>query len=135
LRAEMTEAGDPLSAALEAAALDVGLPRVAHDHGDVEDLVGLEGAITEEHPVMPARREARPTRPVRPPAPPRAEAPVVNPDVAVGPEAGSSPAESAADGERRAQRRRGRRGGRRNRPSGGSSTDGSSNGSGAPSGE
>jgi len=135
LRAEMTEAGDPLSAALEAAANDVGLPRVAHDHGDVEDMVATEGAITEEHPIMPARREQRPTRPVRPPAPPRAEAPAVAPDVAKASDAAPAPAESAAEGERRAQRRRGRRGGRRNRPSGGSSGDGSTNGSSAPSGE
>jgi cell fate regulator YaaT (PSP1 superfamily) len=135
LRAEMTEAGDPLSAALEAAALDVTVPRVAHDHADVEEMVGIEGAITEEHPVMPARREARPTRPVRPPPPPRAETPLAVPDAAVAPEAGPVPTESAAEGERRAQRRRGRRGGRRNRPSGGNSGDGSTSGSSAPSGE
>ncbi|MEO5817307.1 MAG: regulatory iron-sulfur-containing complex subunit RicT [Gemmatimonadaceae bacterium] len=145
LRAEMTEAGDPLSASLEAAALDVSLPRVAHEHSDSEDMMGMEGAITEEHPVVQVRRESRPvrpTRPVRPPAPPaltaqsRAEAaPVATPDVVGAPDAASAPSESAAEGERRAQRRRGRRGGRRNRPSGGASTDGSTGGSDAPSGE
>ncbi|MEO8336867.1 MAG: regulatory iron-sulfur-containing complex subunit RicT, partial [bacterium] len=141
LRAEMTEAGDPLSAALEAAANDVSAPRAAHDHGDAEDAVGMDGAITEEHPVVQVRREARPqrpTRPVRPPAPAHADAAsVMVPDVAVVPEAepAVAPAETAAEGERRAQRRRGRRGGRRNRPSGGTSADGSTNGSGAPDGE
>jgi cell fate regulator YaaT (PSP1 superfamily) len=143
LRAEMTEAGDPLSSALEAAALDASLPRIASTHDDVDEMVAIEGAITEEHPVVIARREARParpTRPVRPPAPPRVEAPPVAPtlpsaDVVVAPEAAPAPVESAAEGERRAQRRRGRRGGRRNRPSGGTGSDGSTSGSSAPSGE
>jgi cell fate regulator YaaT (PSP1 superfamily) len=140
LRAEMTEAGDPLSQALEAAALDVSAPRVAHDHGDIEDMVVIEGAITEEHPVVQLRRESRPvrpTRPVRAPAPPRAEQPVEVPEAPAVSQSSPAPTEAAAaaEGERRAQRRRGRRGGRRNRPSGGNGSDGSTNGSGAPSGE
>jgi cell fate regulator YaaT (PSP1 superfamily) len=138
LRSEMAEAGDPLSMALEAAALDVTVPRMAHDHADVDDMIGMEGAITEEHAVVQVRRESRPARPTRPVRPPAARVETPPPtvtDVAAAPEGEAAPAESAAEGERRAQRRRGRRGGRRNRPSGGTSTDGSTNGSSAPSGE
>ncbi len=139
LRAEMTEAGDPLSASLEAAARDVTVSRVAHDHFDAEDTVGLEGAVTEEHPVVQLKREprpARPTRPVHSPQAPRADAPpVAMTDVVAAPEGAPEAPESAAEGERRAQRRRGRRGGRRNRPSGGTGGDGSTNGSSTPAGE
>ena len=134
LREEMATAGDPLSAALEAAALDASLPRVVSEHAEADE---MEGSVTEEHPIVPARREARParpTRPVRAPSPPRAEAPPAAVQPVSAPEVAAAPTDAAGEVERRVQRRRGRRGGRRNRPSGGSN-DGSTNGSSAPSGE
>jgi cell fate regulator YaaT (PSP1 superfamily) len=159
LRAEMTEAGDPLAASLEAASLeaasleaaslemaprDASSARGSAEQTEVDDLVEIGSAITEEHPIVPTRPVRSPERgahSLRSSAPPRtieptgtsSDAPtsdVVNPSDDALPAA-----ESAADGEHRTQRRRGRRGGRRNRPSGGNpSSDGTSNGGSAPSG-
>ncbi|MFI5257835.1 MAG: stage 0 sporulation family protein [Gemmatimonadales bacterium] len=111
LRAEMAAAGDPLAAALEAAALatPVALP-AAHEPRDdsPDDLVELEA------PERPrASRPSRPGRPSRPDRPPSAP-----PSTVVAEPAPSENASEAAASERPGQRRRGRRGGRRNRPGG-----------------
>jgi cell fate regulator YaaT (PSP1 superfamily) len=132
LRDEMTTAGDPLAASLAAAALDIVSIPAPVDLSDGDDLVEIESMlITEERPVVPQRREARPVRESRT----RPTAPAIPRVEEKAPDDAPLPAESAAEGERRAQRRRGRRGGRRNRPSGGNGAgDGSGNGSGAPGG-
>ena len=152
LREEMSAAGDPLAAALTAAAQDVPSSRIVVERSDADDSadVGLE--VIDEPVVRAARRETRQVRPpretrdahvaraslpVRAPVPDPASAPV--PDAAEAASDEPIPAETIAEGDRRAQRRRGRRGGRRNRTSGGNSTsdggtsDGSDGGS-APSG-
>jgi hypothetical protein len=156
LRDEMSAAGDPLAAALNAAAQDLPSSTISVEsaEGDdaIEDTVSLayepmESAPRRETQQLRAVREPRAPRtsnPVRMPAPvpapfpepPRARtsAPVPVSDV-VPTDAEPAVAESVADGERRAQRRRGRRGGRRNRPSGGTNTnDGNDSGGSAPSG-
>jgi cell fate regulator YaaT (PSP1 superfamily) len=140
LREEMAVAGDPLAAALEAAANDQPSTRNAGEQVEPDD----EVSMTDEYPVVTLRRDTRPaTRAPREPratparalpvthATPPAPVPTVPVEIA---EPAEAPGESAADGERRVQRRRGRRGGRRNRPSGGTpSVD--NTGSDAPSGE
>ena len=138
LRAEMGAAGDPLAASLEAVAIDAPVLNIPDELIDPTDLAEMEGAIIEDRPVVPVRREARPTRPPRderpsrPSVPVRPAAQIVDVAPAVEAEAPVS-AESVAEGERRAQRRRGRRGGRRNRPSGGSSAgDATANGGSPP---
>jgi cell fate regulator YaaT (PSP1 superfamily) len=115
LREEMTAAGDPLAAALEAAAQEAPTAMREPASESDSDLVDIELRMTGEHPIAhhvlpsPIRATARPV-----PRPSPAPEPVV-----------SVPTEAAApEPEKRAPRRRGRRGGRRNRPSGG---DGTSN--------
>ena len=113
LREEMTAAGDPLAAALEAAAQEAPTAMREPASESDSDLVDIELRMTGEHPiahhVLPSPIRAT-ARPVPRPSP----EPVV-----------SVPTEAAApEPEKRAPRRRGRRGGRRNRPSGG---DGTSN--------
>ena len=131
LRDEMTAAGDPLVASLQVAAFDVSFASVTTETLDVEDLVEIESVLfTEEHPVVPPRRDARPTRESRA----GADAPAMAPREEKSMDEPQPVAESAAEGERRVQRRRGRRGGRRNRPSGGASGDGAGNGSGTSGG-
>jgi len=120
LREEMSIAGDPLAAALEAAAQATtpAVPDLPAD--DALDLIDIELRMTGEHPIahsmppMPARvapaREA-PKRPAAAPNPAAQSAPAPEP-------AAVTAGESAREGERRAPRRRGRRGGRRNRAPG-----------------
>ena len=158
LRDEMSAAGDPLAAALAAAALDRPSARVVVEHAESDELPDHEAVADSEPVPVPVRREtrqvrpprdardeapARPNLPVRAPtpAPPVAATQMPAPPPAPAPAPAPAPddepvaAESAAEGERRAQRRRGRRGGRRNRPSGGSSADGGTDtGGSAPSG-
>jgi cell fate regulator YaaT (PSP1 superfamily) len=144
LREEMTVAGDPLAAALEAAAQDAPASGPVTDAGEGEEHGDSEAHFGEERPVQPVRRDtraARPSReqPMREQRPPRVSRPaqsVARPPVAVVSDTTETPAPGdaaaepgdASEGERRSQRRRGRRGGRRNRPSGGT---GATNG-GAP---
>ncbi|MEO8623671.1 MAG: regulatory iron-sulfur-containing complex subunit RicT [bacterium] len=157
LRDEMSAAGDPLAAALNAAARDLPSSTIVAEPADVDDAMedsvslayeSVDPAPRRETQQLRAVREPRAPRvsnPVRMPAPvpapfpepprARATAPVAMPDVAPAPDAEPVVAESVADGERRAQRRRGRRGGRRNRPSGGSNTnEGNDSGGSTPSG-
>ena len=112
LREEMAAAGDPLAAALEAAALEAPTAvREVMSEND-SDLVDIELRMTGEHPIAhhvlppPIRATSRPQPNKRPSSPP--------PPAAL--------ESSAPEGENRAPRRRGRRGGRRNRPSGGDGT-------------
>jgi cell fate regulator YaaT (PSP1 superfamily) len=133
LREEMTTAGDPLAAALSAAALEQPSTFVAEDARESED-GDADVMLAEERPVMPQRRESRqrPPRREQRPTPPRAAEPqpaaVVDEDT--GSEPGAPDATAPVEGEKRAQRRRGRRGGRRNRPGGGA--DGNTNGGSTP---
>jgi cell fate regulator YaaT (PSP1 superfamily) len=132
LRTEMAAAGDPLAASLEAAALHASSAPLPAEPMDADDLIELEGAITEERPIVPTRREERPSRA----SVPLYTAAAAVPDVMDQLDDAPPLVESTADGERRAQRRRGRRGGRRNRPSGGNNAgDGAGNAGGAPGGE
>ena len=143
LRTEMAAAGDPLAAALEAAAS--ALPTSGARRDDLDDSSSFDAGFTDEYPIQPAPRASRPQQPVRParPASPPARSAVAADSVAT--DANDSAAgeleetgeHSTVDGERRSPRRRGRRGGRRNRPSGGTSTppDDSNTGGSAPSGE
>jgi cell fate regulator YaaT (PSP1 superfamily) len=141
LRAEMATAGDPLAAALEAAARDLPVAMGA-DEGD--EPASFDAAFTDEYPVVatPPRRSPPPPRTGRAPSPARSlpmAVAAVPPVSAPTDEGGIS--SSTADAEKRTQRRRGRRGGRRNRPSGGSAADGptppanDTDGGSAPSGE
>ncbi len=140
LRAEMSAAGDPLAASLDAAARERPASPIAIDHDDADDRADGDLALAEEILVPPARRETRPVRPARelreaPPLPSLALPVPAVMDEGVAAEAPESPTESGTEVERRAQRRRGRRGGRRNRPSGGNAggaSDGTSSGGSAP---
>lgn len=109
---EMTTAGDPLAAALEAAARET--PGASPEAGgDSElDLVDIELRMTGEHPIahhmLPAPPRAKPRpQPVKRPSPAPSTA---------------AAEQGTPEGEKRAPRRRGRRGGRRNRSSGGDGT-------------
>ncbi|MEP6990494.1 MAG: regulatory iron-sulfur-containing complex subunit RicT, partial [bacterium] len=146
LRAEMTEAGDPLAVILAAAAVERAEPvATAERHGDDEGPDG-DVVLADDAPGSPIRLERRPSRPVRPsretPRPrnsvpvrvPPAAAPTAPADDNEASSDESATPESVAEGERRAQRRRGRRGGRRNRPSGGTSVDGTNDGGTPPTG-
>ena len=152
LRAEMATAGDPLAAALEAAALDRPTVASPSDHDDADDPVDMDIGLGDERPVQPARRDARPPREVRDARPARerdVRPPTPRPVVQEHDEAPLTtsefeivdaddvpvPGETAVEGERRAQRRRGRRGGRRNRPGGNRNADGTNSGGDAPSGD
>jgi cell fate regulator YaaT (PSP1 superfamily) len=143
LRAEMLGAGDPLGAALDAAAREVAHVAPVEDGDDATDLVELESVTSRDRR---APQAAPPRRPPQKPAsepraaatPPRLETrPDAVPSADAVPDAespaGPAPAQSdgSADGERR-QRRRGRRGGRRNRPGGGGGRQSGGNGEGAP---
>ncbi|MEP7001386.1 MAG: regulatory iron-sulfur-containing complex subunit RicT, partial [bacterium] len=157
LRDEMSAAGDPLAAALNAASQDLRSTSISVEPADVDDTMedgvslayeAVESGPRRETQQLRAVREPRAPRisnPVRIPVPvpapfpeparARTSAPVDASDVVPTPDADQVVAESVADGERRAQRRRGRRGGRRNRPSGGSNTnDGNDSGGSAPTG-
>lgn len=148
LREEMTGAGDPLAAALAAAAQDV-LGARAVEHRATEDAPEHEMLLVEELVALLPKRETRqirPSRDSRDTTAPRVSIPVRMPlpsteedaDVAAelpeslgtlpeSEETDSTLSEDPVDGERRAQRRRGRRGGRRNRPSGGNGTSNGGN--------
>jgi cell fate regulator YaaT (PSP1 superfamily) len=139
LRAEMLGAGDPLAAALDAAARDVVPAAPMEDGDDAADLVELESVTSRERRpprAAPARRQQQQPPPAsesRAAIPPvRSEAPVESaPPAAPSPDAPPNQPEGSAEGERR-QRRRGRRGGRRNRPGGGSGRQNGGPGNGAP---
>lgn len=123
LRDEMTDAGDPLSSALTAAARDTGPLAAATD---LDEPIDLDALVTEEHPV--SIRVAPPPRSVAAPRPPRTSPPAVparpprreeTPTPAAPRAEAAAPPPTGPEGEKRTQRRRGRRGGRRNRPGGG----------------
>ena len=129
LREEMRAAGDPIVAALDAAArLATPIHSGQSSPETADDGADLEGQLGDEHLVLPTHRDFSDTRSATPlPAPSaarqsatsqatRAPEPIPSSDAAVDPVAAEG-----IDSERRAQRRRGRRGGRRNRPSGGTS--------------
>jgi cell fate regulator YaaT (PSP1 superfamily) len=127
LRAEMLDAGDPLSGALESAARHVG-PPVGRD--DIDEPIDLDTLVTEEHPVLrapstppPAHsgRAAQSAERATPMAPSAVREEPRRPAEDIPSTGGGDAAAATGEGEKRTQRRRGRRGGRRNRPGGGNS--------------
>jgi PSP1 C-terminal conserved region len=130
LRAEMLDAGDPLSGALESAARQVG-PPVGRD--DIDEPIDLETLVTEEHPVVRAPSTPRPAQSEGAAQSAARTTPMARSTVrdeprrpaedipSSPPPGGGDAAAATGEGEKRTQRRRGRRGGRRNRPGGGNS--------------
>ena len=129
LREELRAAGDPIVAALDAAAR-LATPAFSSRSSPetADDGAELEGQLGDEHLVPLTHRDFSETpsaTPLSAPSAPRPSAtsqamhtlePVSGSDSAVDPVVADG-----NDSERRAQRRRGRRGGRRNRPSGSTS--------------
>ena len=114
LRDEMSVAGDPLAAMLEAAARESALPPVQDDEDEPVELAALPTAdLALGRTVEPTLVEMPPRVAAAVPSHPQPKA--TDPGLS---SADVAPTTDGADAEKRGQRRRGRRGGRRNRPGG-----------------